>query len=260
MATETSINTYTGVDGVVTYGGVAFAYCKLTLDLPRDIVKIPRGGKWSDLHLPGRIDPKGKIKYGLVDGDLFINAFDDGTNSTTSSEETLHAAISGNAAIQPVSSGMTPPSVPMTLKLKIISTDGFSAGAVSIQGTDALDAVINEAIPFPTVATGSTTTYYYGNTKFKTITQVTLPAVLSANDNVTFYGAGQKIVTIGKPKYVTIVAKVAKSASQYIQITMTNCWLANMPLEMSSASEGVMPEQDFTVRDPDADITIQANL
>jgi hypothetical protein len=260
MATETSINTYTGVEGVVTYGGVAFAYCKMTLDFPRDIVKIPRGGKWSDLRLPGKIDPKIKIKYGLVDADLFIDAFDDGTNTTTTSDETLHAAIAGNGALQSIITGLTNPSVPMTIKLKIISTDGYATGAVTIIGTDAGDKLISETIAFPTVATGSTTTYYYGNTKFKTVTLITIPICLSANDNVTPYGAGQKNIALGKPKLVTITAKVMKSATQYTLITMTNCWLASMPLELASASDAVLPEQEVVVRDPDADITIQANL
>jgi hypothetical protein len=148
----------------------------------------------------------------------------------------------------------------MTIKLKIISTDGYSAGAVTINGTDANDAPISENISFTLQATGSTTVYYYGNTKFKTVTSAIIPAVLNANDNVTVYGAGQKLVSLGKPKFVTITAKVMKSASQYLLVTMTNCWLGSMPLEMGSASEGVLPEQDVNVRDPDTDITIQANL
>lgn len=256
MATETSVDTYSGIEGVVTYGGPAFAYVSCDLEFSRDSANVPRGGKWSDIVLPGKMKFKGKIKYGLVDPDLFINAFDDGTNTTTTSEETLHAAITGTSALLMTSTAITPPSAPMTIKLKLISTDGFSAGGITITGTDSNNDEISETIEFPLTATGSTTTYYYGHQKFKTVVAIIMPAVLGANDTVTVYGAGRRSVTLGKPKYVTIVVKAYKSATSYTQITMTNCWLSKLPLSVSDATTPILPEQEFQIRDLDADVTI----
>lgn len=256
MSTATTENTYTGVEGVLTVGGNPFAYVKADISIDRDTISLPRGGKWSDLALPGKAKPKIKISYGLVDSDLLLNAFDNGTNTASTSDETLHASMAGNGAIQPISSGMTPPSVPLTIKLKIISTDGFEAGAVIIEGTDANNVAIAEAIPFPLVATGATTTYYYGHTRFKTITQITLPVVLNINDGVTPYGMGQKTVTLGRPLYFTFVAKLYKSATQFTQITATNCWLKNYTLPLGGPSDPAIIDQDLEIRDPDTDITL----
>jgi len=256
MATETTVNTYTGVEGIVTYDTAAFAYCKFDIEISREEVEVERGGKWSSLALPGKVKFKGKLSYGLVDGQLFINAFDDGTNTTSTSDESLLAATAGNGALQTIVAGLSNPSVPMSLHLKIISSDGYSAGSITVMGTDKNDVLISETIPFILQATGATTIHYYGSAVFKTITCVMIPAVLSANDSLTVYGSGQKSVTLGKPKFVTITGKLYKSATQYTEITLTNCWLSKMPMAMGSASEAVIPEQEFTVRDPDTDITL----
>lgn len=255
MATETNTDTFTGVEGIVSYDGNPIAYVSFEMEMKRDTVAIPRGGKWSDISKPGKAKFSGKIKYGLVDPDLFIDAFDDGTNTTTASEETLHAAIAGNGAEQLVTTAITPPSVPMHIKLKIISTDGYTGDAVRIEGTDANDDFISETIPFVTQASGATTAYCYGHQVFKTVTGIRLPTALTANDNVTVYGAGQKTVTLGKPKAVTIYGKVMRG-SEYVQITLTNCYLMSMPLKLETASDPVLPEQEFIVLDPDSDVTI----
>ena len=259
MATETSIETYQSVEGVLTIGDAPFAYVKADVAIDRSIIKIARGGKWSELALPGIVEPKITITYGLVDSDLLINAIDDGTNTTSSSDEQLLAATAGDETIQPVEAGLSNPSVPMSIKLKIISSDGYSAGVVIIHGTDNNDVGISDTIRFTTVATGSTTTYFYGHTRFKTISMVTLPAVLNTNDTVTVYGMGQRSVTIGKPLFFTFVAKLAKSATQYTQITATNCWLKNYSLPLNSNAEAAIIDQELVVRDPDADITLTVN-
>lgn len=256
MATETSINTYTGVEGVLTIGGNPFAYVKSEVTIDRDVVEIERGGKWGSISLPGKVKPSIKITYGLVDADLLFNALDDGTLATTTSDEQLLAATAGDGTIKPVEAGLSNPSTPMTIKLKIISTDGYSAGSVTINGTDNNDDDISETIPFLAQASGSTTVYYYGSQKFKTINMVTLPAVLAANDTVTVYGAGQKSTTIGKPLYFTYIGKMQKSANQYVQIQATNCWLKGLTLPLNAAVGAAIIDQELIVRDPDSDITL----
>lgn len=259
MATETSVNTYTGIHGVVTYDSNPLAYVSMDVEFSRNGVEIGRGGKWGPIVLPGKAGFTAKLVYGLVDPDLFIAAFDDGTNTSSSSDEALHAAIAGTSAEQLINTALTNPSVAMNVKLKIISTDGYAAGSVIVNGTDSNDDIISEAIPFPLVATGSTTTYYYGTAKFKTITSIVIPAVLGTNDTVTPYGMGQRTITIGKPKYVTITAKAMISATQYVLITMNNCWLKGFPLSLGDADAAILPEQEIAVRDLDADVTITVN-
>lgn len=259
MATETTVNTYTGVEGVLMIGGSAFAYVKADVKIPREAIEIERGGKWSSLMLPGIVKPSIKVSYGLVDADLLINALDDGTNTTSTSDEQLLAATAGDGTIKPVEAGLSNPSVPMSIKLKIISTNGYTGSAVTIHGTDNNDVPMSEDIAFTAVATGSTTSYFYGHSRFKTIDMVTLPATLSAEDTVTVYGMGQRSVTIGKPLYFTFVGKLAKSATQYVQITCTNCWLKDFSLPIVSNKEAVIIEQELVVRDPDTDITLVVN-
>lgn len=260
MATETTENTYTGVHGILTVGDSnPFAHVTANISIPRDVVSLPRGGKWSDISLPGKLKPSIKITYGLVDSDLLIDALDDGTNTSSTSDEQLLAATAGDGTIQPVEAGLSNPSVPMTIKLKIISTDGYSAGWVTISGTDANNELVSETIGFPTVATGSTTNYFYGHQMFKTINLVTLPAVLASNDTVTVYGMGQRSITIGSPLKFTFVGKLARSATQYVQLTATNCWLKDFVMTFGSASDPVIPEQELVVTDPDSDITLVVN-
>lgn len=258
MATETSVNTYTGVEGVLNFGGNPFAYVKADVAIDRNAVNIARGGKWSDIALPGKVKPKIKITYGLVDSDLLIDALDDGTNTTSSIDEALHAGVAGNGA-QLVTTISTQPSVPMSIKIKIVSTDGFAASAIQFIGTDNNDLPITETIQIPLVATGSTTTYLYGHQRFKTVNTMVMPAALSANDTVTPYGMGQRTVTLGKPLLFTFVAKLSKSATQYTQITCTNCWLKNYSMPLGNADDAAIIDQDIEIRDPDSDVTLVVN-
>lgn len=252
MATETTIDTYTGVEGVMQYRGNPFAFVTFDLEMKRDSVDIPRGGKWSDISLPGKVKPEGKIKYGLVDPDLFIDAFDDGTNTTSASLTSAHATIDGTGSAQRITAAITSPSTPQTLQIVTTTTDALVAGYVLIEGTDANDATISEVIDYTT-----TPGTFYGHQVFKTITAINVPASMNVNDHVAVSAVGQRTITLGRPAYVTIMGRVNKAdGSGYVQVTCTNCWLANFPLMISNASEAVLPEQTFKVRDPDSDITV----
>jgi hypothetical protein len=104
-------------------------------------------------------------------------------------------------------------------------------------------------------ATGATTQHLYGKEIFKTVTMIHIPAVLSANDGTTVYGAAQITVTLGKPRMVTIIGKVL-IGSEYVQATLTNCWFKDLTFGLKGAEEAIIVEQTFTIRDPDSDITL----
>lgn len=254
MVTQTTNETYTGVRGIVQYDGVGFAYVNFELEITRDPIKVPRGGKYSDLSLPGKVSAKGKLKYGLVEPDLFIDAFDDGTNVVTASLTTVHASIAGNGALQAITSSLTNPSTPQTLQVTTATSDTLTADYITVIGTDANDEQISEVIHYT-----STAGTFYGHNVFKTVTAIITPASANSNDTFLVKAVGQRTITLGDPRKVTIMGKCqTKDGTSSIQITCTNCWLSNLPHMLSNAGEAMLPEQSFEIEDPDVDITIVA--
>jgi hypothetical protein len=234
------------------YRGSSFAYVKFDIEIKRDTIEIERGGKWSSINLPGKAKFDGKLKYGLVDPDLFIDAFDDGDNTTSASLTAIHASIAGTGSAQRITSAITNPTTPQTLQIVTATSNSLTAGYILVEGTDANDDVISEIIEY--TATAGT---FYGHQVFKTVTAINVPASMDSSDTVVLSAVGQRTITLGRPAYVTIMGRVNKAdGSGYVQITCTNCWLDNLPLSLSNASEALLPEQSFKVRDPDSDAVI----
>lgn len=250
--TQTTTETYTSQEGEVRYNGNYVGTVAFEATVTRDVIEIGRAGKYSDLVKPGKVSFSGKVQYGLVTGEFMRDVMDDGTNTSSTGDETLHASVAGSGALQTITSAITDPTTPRPIKITTATTDTLTPDAITVYGTDKDDKPIVEAISY-TDSPGS----FYGSLPFKTVSHYTVPASMDANDSVTLLGTGLTTTTLGKPKYFTITAKLfPKVGSKYILLTLNNVFFTNFPLILGSASDAVLPEQEIAVQDPDVDIIL----
>lgn len=166
--------------------------------------------------------------YGIYAYDLLQVAFVTISNAALGTTTKIHAAYTLDA-VDPkvVTTNITNPDVPRNLT--VTGNQAGVAGNVVIVGTNMADETITETI----VAANNTTVV--GNKAFKTVTQITFPALVGAGDTISV-GTGAKLGLPYKLKYAcqvhnaifngadeTIVAQaVSPTAVDGNTITLTN--------------------------------------
>jgi hypothetical protein len=245
-------DTYTGVQGVVTYADAALASAMFDFTVTRGLATGTRSGKWSDLNKPGKVTITGRITRIQRNADLIQAALN--ATPTTGTAVTLEAAATFSAGtLIPINDAppTTPSRVRVTLSVDAITT----GGTLLIYGTDANDNAISEVL---TIANGATaTTTWTTRNVFKTCTYALPVTVASTGGGKFQFDAivGDSTVNVGTPKEFNLIGYVA-DGSNNITVTLSNCFFTGAKFSFTDANAQTRDDLPFTVTDPDADVIV----
>lgn len=246
---------YTGVQGSVLYAGSPIAVAEYDIKIKRGVASHARSGKWSDYKVPGKVDVTGSIKRIQVDGELLAALLN--ATPATGAAETLHAGLTCPGSGAESITDMTDTSIASASRIKLTATGGpvTGAGTAVLIGTDANGVETSEVLAVPTLAENS---YATSKNTFLTLTHVALKEVtMGAGDTLAVSSiTGSSTVTIGEPKVFNLVGKV-DDGSNHIYITANNCFFTDGEFKFSDADSILEDSLSFTMRDPDADLTIE---
>lgn len=252
MTTVADFGEYTGAMGTITVGGVALADVQYDVKWKRSTVSHSRGGKHSDLNLPGKLTVTTKIKKALVYADVAKTLGYSLTDTPISgSAETLLAAshvLDGTDNYEDMADDTiaTPSRIRYTLATAAIVT----GGTITIIGEDADGNAMEELITVEASAIGTTWT----STKvFKKVYGHTIRGIDSTGDLGTFAVAsiaGSATYTVGDPKIFDLVGTLTKGSTTIV-ITQPDCWFTEGGIAWEDAGKVVDVECPVEMRDPD---------
>lgn len=253
MTTVADFGEYTGMFGTITIGGVALADVEFDCKWSRGTVSHARGGKYSDIQIPGKLTVKTKIKKALVYADA-PKTLGYSLNDTpiTGTAEALLAASSVLDAtdfyIDMTDATIATESlIKITLQTKNITT----GGTITLIGENTAGVAISEIIDLPaTAVVGATWT----STKtFKVLYGMTVRGTDSTDDTGTFKVesiAGNTSFTVGNPKVFDLIGTLTKGATTIV-VTLPDCWFSSGNLNWSDASKIIDVDADVEMHDPD---------
>lgn len=124
-------------------------------------------------------------------------------SATVSDTDGIHAAAATSTEVTVLDDDFTQPSVPRNVTATAGGTAGdIAAVQVVVEGTNWAGEAITETLPAFTVDTAGTVT---GSKAFKTITEVTIPAMAGAGATVAI-GFGEKLGLPFKLSHNTVLA------------------------------------------------------
>jgi len=91
---------------------------------------------------------------------------------------------------------------------------------------------------------------------FATLTHVALRDIECSSGHLKVeYRAGNSSVSVGEPKYFTLVGKV-QDGSNHITVTLSNVFFTKAGFSFTDASKMLEDDMEFMVKDPDVDIIV----
>jgi hypothetical protein len=252
MTTVADFGEYTGAMGTLTVGGVALADVTYDVKWDRSTVSHTRGGKYSDINIPGKITVKTKIKKALVYADAektlgysLNNVPISGTAETLLATSTV---LDGSDFYEDMTDDTiaTLSRIRYTLATKAITT----GGTITLTGEDGDGNAITEIIEVGSAAIGDTWT----TTKlFKKVYGHTIRAIDSTDDLGTFVVAsitGNATYTVGDPKIFDLIGTLTKGSTTIV-ITQPDCWFKTGGIAWEDAGKIIDVDADVEMRDPD---------
>jgi len=246
---------YTGVHGTVVYAGSTIAVAEFDVKIKRGVASHARSGKWSDYKLPGKIDVTGSIKRILTDGELLAALLN--ATPATGAAEVLHTGLTCPGSGSENIADMTDTSIASASRIKLTATEGAvtGAGTAILIGTDANGNTLTEPLNIPLLDENS---YVISSRTFKTLTHVALKDVTMGTGGTLAVASipGSSTVTVGEPKLFDLIGRV-DDGSNHVYITMNNCFFTDGEFKFADADSILEDPLSFTMRDPDADLTIE---
>jgi hypothetical protein len=245
----------TGAQGVVKIGGVVWADAVINFALNQASASAKRGGKRSQLNLPGElsctITARNIMRTGAKIGGMLTDA------STSGSAGTIKSGISVAADGWTDSTSPTI-STPSQVRLTVASSAMTTAGVVTVIGTDADGNPLEEPIAISgSLGVGE---YATGKYLFKTVTGVYVAAVRSSGGGTltlaSIVGAASYSVTANSMEYDLIFGGIDTVSGNYILVTANNCFASKAGLAFADANTVFMDDVNFTIEDLDADLSV----
>ncbi|MDD1728679.1 MAG: hypothetical protein LUQ50_06375 [Methanospirillum sp.] len=253
MTTVGDFGEYTGVSGIITLDGVALADVQYDVKWKRATVSHSRGGKHSDINIPGKLTVTTKIKKALVYADAAkVLGYSLTDTPIAGTAETLLSAshvLDGTDNYEDMTDDTIASlsRVRYTLATKAITT----GGTITVIGEDADGNAISEIITVPAPASiGATWTT---TRLFKKVYGHTIRGIDSADDLGTFTVAsiaGSATYTVGDPKIFDLVGSIPKGETN-IMITQPDCWFSEGGIAWEDAGKVIDVECPVEMRDPD---------
>jgi len=245
-------DTYTGVQGVVTYADAPLADAMFEFTVTRGLASGTRSGKWSDLNKPGKISVSGKINRIQRNADLIQAALNAVPTTGTAIElEGAIVFVSGTALPINDAPPTTPSRVTVTLSLFPLTT----GGTITLYGTDVNSNPISEVIA---MVNGSVAgTVWTSKHVFKTCTYALPVGIASSGGGKLAFTAiiGDSTVNVGSPKEFNLIGYVA-DGSNNITVTLSNCFFTGAKFSFTDSSAQTRDDLPFAVTDPDADVIV----
>jgi len=243
---------YTGVQGIVSYAGAPIAIAECDVTVTRGVATHARSGKWSDYKLPGKLDVTGTLKRIQVDGAWLASLLN--KTPTTGTNTLLEAAAIFTAGTAyPINDAavVTPSRITATLSVADIST----GGTITIYGTDTNDVAISEVIVIPNLSVNGT--IWYSTKIFKTCTYWLPVGVASVGGGKFAFNSiiGDATVDVGEPKTWDFAGSVVDGTNN-IYVNMLDCFFTSGKFHFSDANSMLSDEMAFTMKDPDAGLTV----
>ena len=187
-------------------------------------------------------DPTGHEIQSDVDGEDLDRGFIahlevSAENAVVADTDGVHEAVTDNGSQQEITTEITNPAVPRNITATAGGTGGdIKAIQIVIDGTDFLDAVIQETLPAFTVDTPGTVE---GSKAFKTVTKVTIPAH-DGNGATTAIGWEDKL---GIPYKRAVCPCLAAFLDEALEATLptvvsSSSDIAANTIELDSALDG----------------------
>lgn len=252
MTTVADFGEYTGAMGTITVGGVPLADVQYDVKWDRATVSHTRGGKYSDINIPGKLTVKTKITKALVYADvaktLGYSLTDTPISGTAETLLATSTALDASDFYEDMTDDTiaTASRIRYTLQTKAITT----GGTITIIGEDNDGNPMEEMIEVAASAIGTTWT----STKvFKKVFGHTIRGIDSTDDLGTFAVAsiaGSATYTVGDPKIFDLVGTLTKGSTTIV-ITQPDCWFKNGGIAWEDAGKIIDVEADVEMRDPD---------
>lgn len=252
MTTVPDFGEYTGMYGVVSLDGVPLADVQYDVKWERATVSHSRGGKHSDINIPGKLTVTTKITKALVYADAAkVIGYSLTDTPITGTAETLLSAshvLDGTDNYEDMTDDTiaTLSRIRYTLATKAITT----GGTITLIGEDADGNAISEVIEVAASPIGTTWT----TTKlFKKLYGHTIRAIDSTDDLGTFTVAsiaGNSTYTVGDPKIFDLVGSLPKGSTNIV-VTQPDCWFKNGGINWEDSGKIIDVEADVEMRDPD---------
>jgi hypothetical protein len=244
----------TGAQGVVKVGGVVWADATINFTLNQASASAKRGGKRSQLNLPGElsctISAKNIMRTGAKIGGMLTDA------STSGSAGTIKSGISVSADGWTDSASPTI-STPSQVRVTVASYAMTTAGVLTVIGTDADGNPLEEPIAIGVLGVGE---YATGKYLFKTVTGVYNTGIRSTSGGTltvaSIVGAAAYSVTANPMEYDLIFGGIDSITGNYILVTANNCFASKSALAFADANTVFMDDVTFTIEDLDADLSV----
>jgi len=242
------------VHGSLSYAGSPIAVAEFDVKIKRGVASHARSGKWSDYKVPGKVDVTGSLKRILVDGQLLAALLN--ATPTTGAAETLHAGLTAPGAATESITDMTDTAIASASRIQITALTAAvtATGTAILIGTDAAGVAKTEIVTIPALGINATVN---SSGTFLTLTHVVLKDIVQEGGTLSVASiTGTSAVVVGEPKIFALIGKV-DDGSNHVYITMNNCFFTDGEFKFADA-DGVLEDPlSFTMRDPDADLTIE---
>lgn len=216
-----TVESYTGVDGVVLINDKVVADVLFSVKINRTVAEAERSGKHSKLKVPGDVDVTGTIDEIVTDGELIGMAI--GNTTTTGTAVTLHAGLElpGVGAESVTDMTTTSCTTPSRVRLTALTAAVTTAGVAVLHGTGAGGDLHSEAIEVPPLAINE---YVTSRTKFLTVTHVTLIGGVQEGGTLRVGSvAGSANIVVGPADVFSLVGSVVKGENN-VTMTLDNCF------------------------------------
>lgn len=244
-------STYTGVHGLMYVDTVAVAYAEFSVKISRGVASHKRGGKHSDIKMSGKIDVTGTINRIQINADFLGKLLN--TTALSGQAQTLHAGLTcgGTDTITAMSDTDADES---KIRLTVATSAITTAGKAVLRGLDVNGNPLTEQIAITTLTVGQ---YVTSQNVFSTLYDITLFDVDSTGGGtlVVTSLAASASYTVGAADYFTLKGEV-NDGTNHIYVNMANCFLTEGEFKFSDADEIVEENLSFTMKDPDADLSI----
>lgn len=235
-------------------GGAIWADATVNFTLTQASATAPRGGKFSDLNLPGKrtctITAKNIMRSGAMPGGMLTDTAVSGSATELQAAATFTAGTAITLGADPA----TPSRVKVTLSVAAITT----GGTLVIYGTDINDTPISEVL---TIANGSVaTTTWTTRNLFKT-TDYALPVLVASSGGGKFafdgVAASAAYTTTSAPQlYQLEFGGLDSVTGNTVYVRASNCFANKAALAYADANTVFMDDVGFTIEDLDADLAI----
>ena len=241
---------YTGVHGVVTVASGAEAFVQVDINVTRGVAAQKRGGKYSELKVPGGFDVAITLKKIIEDGGFFGRIIN-GTPVTGSATVLLaETSIVAGTAVAITSD----PATPSLVALTITTAPTTLAGAIVITGKDVNSAECSETIIIPAGTVAGTV---FRTQKIFKETNIALPIDLTTTggkfklDGVVAASA----YTVGDPSIFDFVGKWDKGTPEVV-FTCNNCFLTSAKTGGGDPNAQIVGDYSIVMQDADADFSM----